>query len=466
MGLLKNVLNTDVLNDVYIYQGSYLDIADKFNWQITVNLLLVFTFLVSNLQSFVHKIISCTVPIYFSDNQEEYANLVCYISNKFFLDDSERVIISQNFTPESIGFDNKLLNRNDGKETPVVVSYYIWVPYILVVQALLFLLTKYIWIYMFKKLTHLDIKELCKSAEMCQNVKSMVVLDANEKVFKLSNVFTDNHHLEYLSTELNKIIFPLEIKNGSLLQIIKDKRLCITYLIIKILNFLNMLVQVILIRTFLQTDLYNLTLKPVWKFIVDVFPIIFPSETSANNELIDPKASYLPSSIYFPLKSMCIFRIRELTKTNSYAVMCSLPINLFIQYMFIFFSIWYLTLLVINAYYLFKWIRMFNYQNEYNYIKKNLQKGFKVYLQGQIKRDCLTLRHCTKNFRKLKHENCNCEHDFDAFFKLFFKSDYIFVLKIISLSQESNIDNLIQNILIYNWKMFKNIKDSKFFIPK
>ena len=462
MGFLKNVLNTDVLNEVYIYQGSYLDTADKFNWQITVNVLLVFTFLVSNLQNFVHKIISCTVPIYFSDNQEEYANLVCYISNKFFVDDTERVIISQNFTPESIGFDNKILNRIDGKETPIVVSYYIWVPYILVIQALLFLLTKYIWIYLFKSLTQLDIIELCKSARMCQNVKSMVVLDTTEKTYKLSSVFKDNHHLEYLTTELNKLIYPLEAKSGSLMQRIRDKRLCITYIMIKILNFINMLLQIMLIRVFLQTDLYNLTLKPVWKFLVDIFPIILTPESKSKNDLIDPKASYLPSSLYFPLKSMCIFRIRELTKTNSYAVMCSLPINLFIQYMFVFFSIWYLIVLVINAFYLFKWIRIFNYQNEYNYIKKNLLRGFRFNLHGLIEKDCFTPRHCVEKFKKLKLD----EHDLNEFFNFFLKSDYIFVLRIISLSQESNFNNLIRNILIYNWKMFNDFKNSKLFISK
>ncbi|RMZ92837.1 briggsae CBR-INX, partial [Brachionus plicatilis] len=407
MGFLKNILNTDDLDDVYIYQSSYLDMADKLNWQITVNILLVFTFLVSNLKSFVHKIISCTVPIYFSDNQEEYANLACYISNKFFVDDTERVIISQNFTPEPIGFDNKILISNDGKETPVVVSYYIWVPYILVVQALLFLFTKHIWIYLFRTLTYLDIKELCRSAEMCKNVKSIVVVDSVDKVLSLSEELIENPHLNYLITELGKLIYPIEPNSGSLLHKIRDRRLCIAYVVVKILNFFNMLIQVILIRIFLQTDLYNLTLKPIWKFLVDIFLLFGSPQLDSRNELIDPKASYLPSSIYFPLKSMCIFRIRELTKTNSYAVMCSLPINLFIQYMFVFFSIWYLALLVINFYYLFKWVRMFGNDSEYDYVKKNLLKGFRLNLQGYKIKDCSTLRHCRENFDKLNFKNCS-----------------------------------------------------------
>ncbi|CAF1056497.1 unnamed protein product, partial [Brachionus calyciflorus] len=442
MGLLSHILNTDELNDVYIYKGTYLDITDKLNWQITVNIVLIFTFLVSNLKNFVNKIISCAVPIYFSDNQEEYANQVCFISNKYFVDDNERVIISQNFTPEPIGFNNKLLSENGRKEPPVVISYYIWVPYILLIQALLFVAVKYLWLYLFKILTNLDIKEICKSAEMCKNLKELVFIDKGK--MEISKEFQDNPHLNYLITELNKLIYPIRSKNNFMEKIASEK-LCLAYLFIKFLNLINILIQLILIRIFLQTDLYSLILKPTTQFFFDLYPKLWKNNIEENNALLDAKSAYLPSSIYFPLKSMCIFRIRELAKTNSYAVMCSLPINLFIQYMFIFFSIWYILLLVLNVYHCINWLKMFTFKNQLDHLRKKMSKALISFrLRDKVGKNCNSLYHLKENKNNLSKNKCHCEENLLDFFDKYLSYDFIFVLRIISIVEDNNFDTLIK----------------------
>lgn len=190
MGFLKKFLNQDEVNNVYIFKENFHDKSDKFNWQTTVNLLIIFTFLVSNVKNIVNKIISCTVPINFSENQEEYVNQICYISNKYYVDDGDKIIINQNFSSEM-----QILNKS--KEHPILLSYYIWVPYILLIQALLFLFIKHIWYYMMQKLTCFDMHELIKSAQMFQTHSE------SNKAFDL-NV---NHHLKYILSELSKTLY-------------------------------------------------------------------------------------------------------------------------------------------------------------------------------------------------------------------------------------------------------------------
>lgn len=75
-----------------------VDLADKLNWEVTVNLLVVLTLIVTNLKHFINKLISCTVPIHFSNNQEEYVNEVCFVSDKFFVLDTDRIFIYNNET--------------------------------------------------------------------------------------------------------------------------------------------------------------------------------------------------------------------------------------------------------------------------------------------------------------------------------------------------------------------------------
>lgn len=98
MGLLSSLSlpKTDI--DSYYAKKVQVDLADKLNWEVTVNLLVVFTLIVTNLKHFINKLISCTVPIHFSNNQEEYVNEVCFVSDKFFVLDTDRIFIYNNET--------------------------------------------------------------------------------------------------------------------------------------------------------------------------------------------------------------------------------------------------------------------------------------------------------------------------------------------------------------------------------
>lgn len=460
MGLLSYFLSNNNLDNVYILKENYNDISDRFNWQFTVNLLIIFTFLVSNVTSFVNKIISCAVPINFSENQEEYANQVCYISDKYYVGDSERIVVSQNFTLEPLTLSH------DQAKSPLLVSYYVWVPYILLGQALLFLFIKRLWIFMLEHLTRLDMGEILKSVQMSKNNKEIIYFDDYSNRFEINPKAFRNVHLRYLMTELSKLIyqgFGLK-KKITFLSIIFEKKICITYFFVKFLNLVNILVQMFLMKIFLRIDIYNLTLRPLVRFFYDLNPNFWLFKNyelkieSYENYFFETKSIYLANSHYFPLKSMCIFKIREIMRTNSYAVMCSLPINLFIQYIFVFLSIWYLVLLVLNIYFIFKWVMRFKNKTELNYVKKRvimslINNGSSC---SKIRKTCYHLYHLRRKFKKHKFDTCKCECDvlLEKFVYEYLNSDFIFLLRIISLNETNKSDALVQNVLIYFWKLF------------
>lgn len=243
------------------------------------------------------------------------------------------------------------------------------------------------------------------------------------------------------------------------------KKLCICYIIIKFLNLINVLFQMFLIKIFLHIDFYNLTVKPVAKFVYDLNPKFWlykkmdVSFDKYDNSFFDSKSVYLANSPYFPLKSLCIFRIRELITINSYAVMCSLPINLFIQYIFVFLSIWYIVIFVLNIHFIIQWIFEFKPSAEMAFVKKKLLIGLK-YDTAFFKQDktCYGLYHFLRKKAKfsIKKEKdlCKCNIMFEKFVFEYLNSDFIFILRIISFNEKSDI--LVQHIFVYFWKLYIN----------
>ncbi len=94
MGLLTHM--SFPKTDDHYSKNLQIDFSDRLNWEITVNLLVIATLIVTNIKHFINKLISCTVPMHFSTNQEEYVNEVCYISDKYFVLDTERILIYKN----------------------------------------------------------------------------------------------------------------------------------------------------------------------------------------------------------------------------------------------------------------------------------------------------------------------------------------------------------------------------------
>lgn len=179
MGYLNTLIKDSGGHLSSLYQftetTTYIDIGDKLNWQVTVNILIVLVLVVTNLSKFLNKIISCAVPIYFSDNQEEYANQICFIGEKYATNESNSIYIASNQTlvyyRRSSTSTASAASQDDDKGPHLLSSYYIWVPYVLVVQILLFLLVKCLWQCLLEwQFQELDLNELLKAANECKDV--------------------------------------------------------------------------------------------------------------------------------------------------------------------------------------------------------------------------------------------------------------------------------------------------------
>jgi len=103
------------------------DISDRIAHRITVLILVVFAALVTTKEFFGNGPIQCWAPAHFSGAQEDYTNSFCWIRNTYYLPLDEDV-------PRGDDYSNRRM-----------VTYYQWIPMILLVQALLFYMPKMFW---------------------------------------------------------------------------------------------------------------------------------------------------------------------------------------------------------------------------------------------------------------------------------------------------------------------------------
>lgn len=104
------------------------DHVDRLTRQHTVVILICFAFLVTTKQ-FVGRPISCWCPAQFTDSHRDYANTVCWVSNTYYFPMDE-TIPADKFTLTS---------------SKAMISYYQWVPFILVSQAVVCFLPSVFW---------------------------------------------------------------------------------------------------------------------------------------------------------------------------------------------------------------------------------------------------------------------------------------------------------------------------------
>ena len=106
-------------------------LTDRCSHSFTVTLLLVFSLVVSAKQ-YVGDPINCWVPPHFSDsddlpNYENYVNSYCWIKNTYYLPFKSHI-------PKEF---------ESGKRE--MITYYQWVPLVLLVQALVFYIPCMVW---------------------------------------------------------------------------------------------------------------------------------------------------------------------------------------------------------------------------------------------------------------------------------------------------------------------------------
>lgn len=307
------------------------DWIDRLNHIYTVFLLVIFAVLVSTGQ-FVGDPIHCWCPAQFTGAFEAYTKNYCWIKNTYFIPMMDTIPVD-------------IHKRQDAE-----ITYYQWVPLILLFQAFLFKLPNVIW-KMLNGGSGLNLDKICKLSDDTQWGSP------DDRKSTISNLafFLDRWLLTHRSYK-NNMLVRAKAKAAHLFCFLCNKRegtfLTALYLCIKVLFLANIIGQFFLLNAFMATD-YNM-------YGFEYIKMMSTGES-------------MRESPRFPRVTLCDFQIRQLQNIQRWTVQCVLPINLFNEKIFIFLWFWFFFIALLSGFNLVKWMFLIVFKrNNYMYVKKYL----------------------------------------------------------------------------------------------
>jgi hypothetical protein len=314
------------------------DIYDRLSRRYSVSLLICFCIVVTTTQ-YVGSPIQCWCPAHFTDSHKSYTNTICWVHNTYY-----------------VPWDESVPEDHVAKE---MVSYYQWVPFILLCQALLCYFPSMLWKFMCRR-SGLNVAGVIDAAIAGQRTSYSDMRDKATRyvVFQIDR---------YLSARLDKRRGCWAACKQFLAKyccLVYGKfygnYLTISYLMCKTLYLINAIGQLMLLDFFLDTDFHL--------YGIDVMLRLVTGRDWTKSER-------------FPRVTLCNFQIRHQgTQFHKYIVQCVLPINLFNEKIFIFIWFWLVGLAICTAYSLLKWsIKTIFWQYQVSYIKRclNSMNAFK-----------------------------------------------------------------------------------------
>ena len=162
------------------------DYVDRLNRQYTVIILIFFGALVSTKQ-FVGRPITCWCPAQFTESHREYADSICWVSNTYYL-------------PMDDVIPKDKLDQIPSK-SQALISYYQWVPLILLFQGLVAFLPCLFWRFLNRR-SGVNMSAIMDAARVCSQAH---YIEIREKVtHTLSDTsppaileYHDTHYLLY-----------------------------------------------------------------------------------------------------------------------------------------------------------------------------------------------------------------------------------------------------------------------------
>ncbi len=216
------------------------DIIDRLNHRYTPFLFFFFTFLVMSRQYIWGTAMSCWTPAHFTSSYIQYTNMACWVSNTYY------VPMETYDIPDA---------AKDGREYHQVITYYQWVPLILIFQALLFYAPYALW-DTYNRQSGIDVPSFVDAGFM---LKTTSRSEDRKKV--LTNI--TNYFHEYL---MSTKVYGSETWYTTFKKHSVSRRLMVLfgiqygnyitglYLICKLLYVINAISQMWIINIFLAND--------------------------------------------------------------------------------------------------------------------------------------------------------------------------------------------------------------------
>jgi len=139
------------------------DICDRLSSRYTVVILVVFAiFVMAN--SFISKPMTCWAPVHFKGSHTKFATNYCWIKNTYYLPWNKDVPMPLDTTTEK-----------------QMITYYQWIPFILIGQALLFYLPSLVW-NAFNSRAGVDADNILSAANTLSHTDSVETRDSTLKM--------------------------------------------------------------------------------------------------------------------------------------------------------------------------------------------------------------------------------------------------------------------------------------------
>lgn len=275
------------------------DFVDRLNRQYTPAMFVMFTLLVS-VKQYVGEPINCWVPAQFTQSHMDYANTVCWVSDTYY-------VPFESVLPQS-------------EEPRTMISYYQWIPIILLLQASMFFFPCLLWRFLNQR-SGVSLGAVLEAAQACQRA---IYAETREKTVRYMVSQIDSYLLTHRSYKRGCLArFKQLTSHYCCLYFgrMYGNYLTFCYLFTKIVYIVNAVGQLFMLDAFLgmNSDFHLYGLLVMTRLL--------------NGE--DWRFSHR-----FPRVTQCDFQIRQQTNVHRYTVQCVLPINLFNEKIFIFIWFW------------------------------------------------------------------------------------------------------------------------------
>jgi innexin len=307
------------------------DFSDRLNYQFTVVLLFMFIGLLG-IRQYVGKPIQCWIPQEFTRGWEEYTENYCWVSNTYFAP------IKHSLPPKP--------DRDAS-----MIGYYQWAPIVLAMQALLFFIPCLMW-RLFMGYSGFNVRRILQMA-----------MDSS---FSMPDSMYKN--VRFMARYIETCIYrQRDFRRGVGIRLRNCFAKCtcvccgrrygnylvVLYFTIKFLYIINILAQLSLMEAFIGTNytfygirvLYDLAKNRNWEH-----------------------------SGHFPRVTFCDFEAKKLGKNHRYSLQCVLPLNMFLEKIYIFLWFWHVALAIITLVSALHWFAQMGFsRRRVKFIRKYLK---------------------------------------------------------------------------------------------